>query len=271
MIRVALSVLFVLASAGWSTAGERREAAAQQLPSMQRGFSLEIFARPALVGLFTDATSELVVRVPGASEMASDATGSRTTRPAVLGAGVRLRRGSFGIEGSWGRFRSADLVPLALATRANPLAEELEISRPETLEDSTAHLVLGQAFWTRDIGSTGEFSVGLVSGLLLVSDPETDRLLQGGSPADDAFNLGAELVVQQRPLVLGGSVGIGFRLGSLVLRPRLDALHVRPLSFEYTITVPLADLEVGSPSFVIRDEIRPFIVMVGLDIGFGSR
>ncbi len=230
-------------------------------PAAAQDVSLELFARPALAGLAAAADLRFGARLGTLSE-GEDFTGSRFTFPPAVGVGARVSRGSFGLEGSWTAFRSTDLVPLALASR-DRAPEGLEFDR-DNVEYATAQLVFGQAFWKR-----GELSIGAGAGVLLVSDPETDRLLGGGFLADNPLpGISSRLEAQQRPLVVGASAGFGFRFGSLVLRPRLDALYVRPLWLEYEFAVPLPISEAPSVGVFLRDEIRPFLFLVGVDIGF---
>ncbi len=245
-------------------------AAAQQFPGTGSGVSLELFARPSLLGLNVDSTSRIVVP----DEMPPEITSSRTTSPPAIGAGARIGWGNFGIEGSWSAFRSLDLAPFGLESDS---LESDPMGMPgatgvlgQVPDDATAHLVFAQLLWTRDFGPDREFFVGLGAGRLYVGDPGTDRLLAGEG---EEVPVDTKLVVFREPLVLGGSAGFGFHLGSVLLRPRLDLHYVRQLSFDYQVALPFAfeESEAPLPMIGIQNELQPLIAMVSVDIGFRFR
>jgi len=239
-------------------------AAAQQFPGTGSDASLELFARPSILGLNVESTSRIAVP----EEMPPGITSSRVTSPPAIGAGARIGWGDFGIEGSWSAFRSLDLAPFGLESDSveMPDANGLLGQAPE---DATAHLIFAQLLWTRDFGPDREFFVGLGIGRLYVGDPETDRLLAGEG---EEVPVDTELVVFREPLVLGGSAGFGFHIGSVLLRPRLDLHYVRQLSFDYQVALPLAlDSETPLPMIGLQNELRPLIAMVSVDIGFHFR
>ena len=75
------------------------------------------------------------------------------------------------------------------------------------------------------------------------------------------------MTVSRRPLVVAGSVGLRFGFGAFSLRPRVDAIYSRPLTIDFAVDLPFPAPDTASLGFA--EELRPFVIMVGLDIGFG--
>ncbi len=76
------------------------------------------------------------------------------------------------------------------------------------------------------------------------------------------------LTVGHNPTVFSASAGLEFQFDSFVVRPRLDAVHVRSRSTRFERHGPAVAARFRAAVRDLEDEIRPWIFMIGLDVGF---
>ena len=253
----------------------------------QMGFSsgtgarIEVFGRAGLVALRVSSTDSFGFgAMAGADSPDQSVSLSRRSSQFGWGGGARLLYGNWGIEGSYGIFRSVDLTPGGVyRDLADEDSDNPELAADLPLVASRVDLLLAQGIGAFPLaGGSMELSFGLGAGWIRATDSTTDRFLEGA-----AFNLGlqpdAPLVpdfdfeADRSSIVYVGSMGLSFRLGRLLLRPRVDVV------FGPTLTTSLtagADLELGEevdvPPLEVRwnSTLKPTILFFAVDIGLSS-
>lgn len=252
--------------------------AGQPAPAPDRA-RVELFGRAGLVLLHVSATDSLGVRFGPEADGVS-VSGSRFTTEFGGGAGARLLYGNWGIEGSYAAFSSLDLSPggLPLGSEAGG---EPAVAITDTLRvvASRADLFVFQALGALPLGRGGvEVSIGLGAGWLRVSDSTTDDLLAGAwLPEHDPAAAGIPLLVPEiefeadrNSIVPAGSLGVAFRLGRLLLRPRVDVAFGRALTTGLSIALPEIDELAAGPEIYRDTSLKPTVVLFSVDIGLSS-
>ena len=86
-----------------------------------------------------------------------------------------------------------------------------------------------------------------------------------------------EFTANRSSVVFAGSLGLSFRAGRILLRPRLDVIIGRALTTELTMGLPgLADLglpeteELGSFEFSYATSVTPRIYLLSVDVGLSN-
>lgn len=277
----------------------RSDDAAALAPAAAQGFSvssgrqMELFGRLGLSSVNVTAEDSFGITAGMASDMAS-LSASRRVSEFGWGVGARLMSGSWGIEGTYNVFDSLALSPgwlVADETAAGELTTEL-LDLPVVA--SKADVLVGQVVRAVPLTSTMELFLGLGAGWMRATDSSTDRLLAGTGFPDPAEITGElppdvppELVASFVPevefnanrssVVFAGSLGLSFRAGRILLRPRLDVVIARALTTELTMSFPgLADLglpetdDLGLPGFSYSTSVTPRIYLLSVDVGLSN-
>ena len=265
----------------------RSAAAAAQGFSASPGMRAELFGRGALALLNVSAEDTFALSA-GPNTEGETLTASRLASEAGWGGGFRLMSADWGVEGTYTLLESLALSPTWL------VADDMGASGGPGLLDlpfvaSRAGVMLGQVVRNfRLSGGGAEIFVGLGVGWMRVTDSSTDRLLAGTAVQDarDQFlqdlppDLPAEFVPEveftadRSTVAYAGSLGVAFRVGRVLLRPRADLIVSPALTTD--LTVRFADLgaplleELGSFEVGYATSVKPTIFLISLDIGLGN-
>lgn len=257
------------------------------------GIQMELFARAGLSLLNVTAEESLGLPAPTPDDALS-LSASRLVSEFGWGAGARLRSGQWGIEGSYSIFESLSLSPGWLVADAEGVeATTAVLDLP--LAASRAGVLVGQIVRTFPMsGGRTELFLGLGAGWMRVTDSSTDRLLSGLSvPAPDEIAGGQlppdipldflealtpelEFTADRDSVVVAGSLGLSFRVGRILVRPRLDVIIPRALTTELTLGFPgLADIappgeDLGALEIHYKTSVTPRIFLLSVDIGLGN-
>ena len=249
------------------------------------GMRIELFGRVGLPLLNVSAEDSLqLMGGPAAGVEGGGGTisASRLSSEFGWGVGARLMSGNWGIEGSYNIFESLDLTPSWLIADSNGIPEEEAAQFGQPLVASQARLVLGQAIRVFQLGAGAELSLGIGAGWIQATDSGTDLLLSGGPsqvpsehlPIPPAFIPEVEFTADRKSVVYAGSLGVAFRFGRIMLRPRVDVVVSRALTTDLTIGFPnleeLGAEELGEVGIHYGSSVKPTIFLFSLDIGLGN-
>ena len=250
------------------------------------GMRIELFGRvglPLLNVSAEDSIQLMGVPPPGAEGGGDSISASRLTSEFGWGVGARLMSGNWGIEGSYNIFESLDLTPSWLVADSNGATAEEAALFGQPLVPSQARLVLGQAIRVFQLGGGAELSLGVGAGWLQATDSGTDMLLSGAGleglnqiPAEipPSFIPEVSFEADRTSVVYAGSLGVAFRFGRIMLRPRVDVVVSRALTTDLTIGFPdlgeLGPEELGEIGLHYGTSVRPTIYLFSLDIGLGN-
>ena len=231
---------------------------------------IELFGRvglPLLNVSAEDSIQLMGVPPPGAEGGGDSISASRLTSEFGWGVGARLMSGNWGIEGSYNIFESLDLTPSWLVADSNGATAEEAALFGQPLVPSQARLVLGQAIRVFQLGGGAELSLGIGAGWLQATDSGTDMLLSGAGlegldqiPAEipPSFIPEVSFEADRTSVVYAGSLGVAFRFGRIMLRPRVDVVVSRALTTDLTIGFPdlgeLGPEELGESRTPLRHE-----------------
>ena len=249
------------------------------------GMRIELFGRVGLPLLNVSAEDSIGFTgdLPAGAEVGGDSlSASRLSSEFGWGVGARLMSGNWGIEGSYNIFESLDLTPSWLIADSNGVPAEEAAQFGQPLVASQARLVLGQAIRVFQLGAGAELSLGIGAGWIQATDSGTDLLLSGGPsdlssqdlPIPPAFIPEVEFTADRKSVVYAGSLGVAFRFGRIMLRPRVDVVVSRALTTDLTIGFPdleeLGAEELGEVGFHYGSSVKPTIFLFSLDIGLGN-
>ena len=268
--------------------------AAGQSFSMPSGRQMELFGRLGLASVNVTAEDSFGIGSGGPGDVdVGSLSASRRVSEFGWGGGARLMSGSWGIEGTYSVFDSLALSPGWL------VADEAEAGGTAGLLDlplvaSKADVFVGQVIRGFALSRTTELFVGLGAGWMRATDSSTDRLLSGAGFPDPEEITGAlppdvppefvasfvpevEFTANRSSVVFAGSLGLSFRAGRILLRPRLDVIIARALTTELTVRFPgLAELglpetdELGSFEFSYATSVTPRIYLLSVDVGLSN-
>ena len=261
-------------------------------PGMQAG----IFGRAGMA-IVNVALEDSVGPAAGMPDDTASLTGSDRLSEFGWGVGARLMSGSWGIEGSYNILESVALSPgWALAEEAGGPEEDAEVMSglfDLPLVPSRAGTFVGQLVRTFRLTDGTVLSLGAGAGWMRVTDSSTDRLLSGVGLPDPAeitgelpsdvppelvaaFTPEIEFTADRSGVVYAGSLGVSFRFGRILLRPRVDVIIAPALTTELTLSFPgLADLgvpeaELDAAGFRFTTSVTPRIYLLSVDIGLGN-
>ncbi len=268
--------------------------AAGQGFSVSSGRQMELFGRLGLASVNVTAEDSFGIASggPGDIDMGS-LSASRRVSEFGWGVGARLMSGSWGIEGTYNVFDSLALSPGWL------VADDAEAGGTAGLLDlplvaSKADVLVGQVVRGFALSRTTELFAGLGAGWMRATDSSTDRLLSGAGFPDPAEITGelppdvppelvasfvpeVEFTANRSSIVFAGSLGLSFRAGRILLRPRLDLIIARALTTELTVGFPgLADLGLpeteglGIPELSYTTSVTPRIFLISVDVGLSN-
>lgn len=256
------------------------------------GWRLELFARGGAHVLAADTRAEMSlagfeIDGPPVSFSVGD---SETAWNYLAAGGVRLARGRSGIEISWTFAPNRLLTPVV--ANAGPFGA-FELAEPgggyrggddESGHgpDSRARLLIGQVFHEAPVfGRDLRLFVGFGGGWLRVRDDGSDRLMAGGGDPLGIFALARQgfpgepppietdfqLTQRRDKALIGGSLGVTLRTGSLMVRPRADIYWSASLLSETVLTIadPTASV---SGSMTLSERVRPAFFLFSVDFGF---
>ena len=277
----------------------RSDGAAALAPAAAQGFSvssgrqMELFGRLGLSLVNVTAEDSFGIAAGMASDMAS-LSASRQVSEFGWGVGARLMSGSWGIEGTYNVFDSLALSPgwlVADDTGAGELTTEF-LDLPVVA--SKADVLVGQVVRAFPLTNTMELFVGLGAGWMRATDSSTDRLVSGTAFPDPAEIIGelppdvppefvasfvpeVEFAANRSSIAFAGSLGLSFRAGRILLRPRVDVIIARALTTELALRFPgLADLglpetdEFGLAEFSYTTSVTPRIYLLSVDVGLSN-
>ena len=267
-------------------------AAGAQGFGVSSGRQMELFGR---VGLsLVNVTAEDSLGIAGIPDAQESLSASRLVSEFGWGGGARLMSGSWGIEGTYSVFGSLAFTPGWLVADDAGASELTTGFLDLPVVASQADVFVGQVVRAFPLSRTTELFVGLGAGWLRATDSSTDRLLSGGGlPALDeiagdappeippefveAFIPEVEFTADRSSVVFAGSLGLSFRAGRILLRPRVDVIIARALTTELTVGFPgLADLdlpetgELGIPEIRYTTSVTPRIYLLSVDVGLSN-
>ncbi|MYI95340.1 MAG: hypothetical protein F4075_00360 [Acidobacteria bacterium] len=267
--------------------------AAAQGFSVSSGRQMELFGRLGLSSVNVTAEDSFGIVAAMASDMAS-LSAARRVSEFGWGVGARLMSGSWGMEGTYNVFDSLALSPGWLVADETAAGELTTGFLDLPVVASKADVVVGQVIRGIRLSRTTELFVALGAGWMRATDSSTDRLLSGAGfpdleeitgelPPDippefvAAFVPEVEFTANRSSIVFAGSLGLSFRAGRILLRPRLDVVIARALTTELTMSFPgLADLglpetdEFGLAEFSYTTSVTPRIYLVSVDVGLSN-
>lgn len=277
----------------------RSGSAAALAPAVAQGFSvssgrqMELFGRAGMAFVNVTAEDSFGIAAGMESDMAS-LSASRRVSEFGWGGGARLMSGSWGIEGTYNIFDSLALSPGWLVADDAAAGEVTTGFFDLPVVASKADVLVGQVVRGFPLSRTTELFVGLGAGWMRATDSSTDRLLSGGGfpdlgeitgelPPDvppefvASFVPEVEFTADRSSVVFAGSLGVSFRAGRILLRPRLDVIIARALTTELAVRFPgLADLdlpetdEIGLPEFSYTTSVTPRIFLLSVDVGLSN-
>lgn len=273
--------------------GLRSGSAAAQGFSASSGRQMEVFGRVglSLVSVSAEDSFGLGLGIPGDSGSLS---ASRLVSEFGWGGGARLMSGSWGIEGTYSVFESLSLSPGWLVSDDAAGGEVTTGLLDLPLVASQADVFVGQVVRAFPLSRTTELFVGVGAGWMRATDSSTDRLLSGAGFPDPDEIVGdlppgippefvealvpeVEFTADRSSIVYAGSLGLSFRAGRILLRPRVDVIIARALTTELTMGFPgLAGLDLpdpeglGVPEFHYTTSVTPRIYLLSVDIGLGN-
>ena len=282
-------VVFALRSDG---AAARAPAAAQGF-SVSSGRQMELFGRLGMS--FVNVTAEDSIGIAaGTFSDATSLSASRRVSEFGWGGGARLMSGRWGVEGTYSVFDSLALSPGWLVEDEAGAGEAATGLFDLPVVASKADVLVGQVVRGFPLSRTMELFVGLGAGWMRATDSSTDRLLSGAGFPDPAEITGelppdippefvaafvpeVEFTANRSSIVFAGSLGLSFRAGRILLRPRLDVVIGRALTTELTMSFPgLADLdlpetdEFGLAEFSYTTSVTPRIYLLSVDVGLSN-
>lgn len=247
------------------------------------GTRVELFARPGLSLLNVSAEDSIQASFPGESG-GDSLSASRLVSEFGYGGGLRLLQGNWGIEGTYHAFESLALTPswLVIDAAGAPEGEPNLAGLP--IVASSADVFLGQGIRTFRIGRGGaEVFFGIGAGWMRVADSSTDRLLSGAGvegldeiPAEIPPFLVPEVSFEadRSSVVYAGSFGVAFRVGRMLVRPRVDVIISPALTTDLTIGFPPIDDpllgELASLEFGYSTSVKPTIYLISVDFGISN-
>ena len=261
--------------------------------SVSSGRQMEVFGRLGLSFVNVTAEDSFGIAAGMTSDMAS-LSASRRVSEFGWGGGARLMSGSWGIEGTYSVFDSLALSPGWLVADDTGAGEVTTGLLDLPLVASKADVLVGQVVRAFPLSRTTELFVGLGAGWMRASDSSTDRLLSGAGFPDPEEIIGElppdvppefvasfvpeiEFAADRSSVAFAGSLGVSFRAGRILLRPRVDVIVARALTTELTIGFPgLADLdlpeaeELGVPEFSYTTSVTPRIYLLSVDVGLSN-
>jgi|GEM_PF-2659287 len=277
----------------------RSDGAAALAPAAAQGFSvssgrqMELFGRLGMSFVNVTAEDSFGIAAGMTSDMAS-LSASRRVSEFGWGGGARLMSGSWGVEGTYNVFDSLALSPGWLVADDTTGGEVTTGLLDLPVVASKADVLVGQVVRAFPLSRTMELFVGLGAGWMRATDSSTDRLLSGAGfpdleeitgelPPDvppefvASFVPETEFAADRSSIVFAGSLGLSFRAGRILLRPRLDVIIARALTTELTVGFPgLADLglpeteELGSFEFSYATSVTPRIYLLSVDVGLSN-
>lgn len=257
------------------------------------GMQIELFGRAGLSLLNVTAEDAFAISI-GPDDASESVSASRLVSEVGWGGGARLMWGAWGVEGAYSIFESFALSPSWLVADDTGGAEVQAGVLDQPFVASRANLVVGQLVRTFRLPGSGELSLGFGAGWMRVTDSTTDRLLAGVSipPPDEitgevppdlppdfleALVPDVQFTADRSAIVAAGSLGIAFRMGRVLLRPRVDVIIAPALTTDMTLGFPgLADLELpgaedlGGFNFVYSTSVQPRIFLLSVDVGFSN-
>ena len=249
------------------------------------GMRIELFGRAGLplLNVSAEDSIQFMGGLRAGAEGGGDSTSaSRLSLEFGWGAGARLMSGNWGIEASYNVFEGRDLTPSWLVADSLELREEEAARFGQPLVASEARLILGQAIRVFQLGGDAELSLGLGAGRIRATDSGTDRLRSSGPsefsseglPILPAFVSEVDFTADRTSVVYVGSLGVAFRFGRIMLRPRVDVVVSRELTTDLTIGFEgLGELgaeELGEAGLHFGTSVRPTIFLFSVDIGLGN-
>ena len=261
--------------------------------SVSSGRQMELFGRLGLSFVNVTAEDSFGIAAGMTSDMAS-LSASRRVSEFGWGGGARLMSGSWGVEGTYSVFDSLALSPGWLVADDTGAGEVTTGLLDLPLVASKADVLVGQVVRAFPLSRTMELFVGLGAGWMRATDSSTDRLLSGAGFPDPEEIIGElppdvppelvasfvpeiEFAADRSSVVFAGSLGVSFRAGRILLRPRLDVIIARALTTELTVGFPgLADLDLpvaedlGVPAFSYTTSVTPRIYLLSVDVGLSN-
>ena len=252
------------------------------------GTRMELFARAGL-SLLNVSAEDSISLSGGPADGGDSISASRLMTEFGWGAGARLMGGNWGLEGTYSIFESLALSPSWLVTDDAGVSVDGAGFLDLPFVPSRASLLMGQVVRTFPLsGGRAEVSFGVGAGWMRVTDSSTDRLLSGGAVQDAQQQISQELPPEIPPsfipeveftadrtsVVYVGSLGLAFRLGRMLLRPRVDVIISSALTTGLTFGFPdlgeLVPEEAGSFEFSYGTSVKPTIFLLSVDIGLGN-
>lgn len=266
--------------------------------SASSGRQMELFGRLGMSFVNVTAEDSFAIAAGMTSEMGS-LSASRRVSEFGWGVGARLMSGNWGVEGTYNVLDSLALSPGWLVADDVAAGEAAAGEAATGLFDlplvaSKANVLVGQVVRAFPLSRTMELFVGVGTGWMRATDSSTDRLLSGAGfpdpeeitgelPPDVPPEFVASLVPEigftadRSSVVFAGSLGVSFRTGRILLRPRLDVIIARALTTEMTVRFPgLADLDqpetdgLDLPEFSFTTSVTPRIFLVSVDVGLSN-
>lgn len=257
-----------------------------------QGFSTSPVVRASLFvrGAFPllNVTAEESFAITAGTESEGETiSASRMVSEVGWGGGLRLMSGAWGVEGSYSIFKSLALSPSWLVSDDSAGSESATWYFDVPFAPSRAGLLVGQLLRTFEVAGGGaEVSLGIGAGWMRVTDSSTDRLLSGipfeearqqfqnELPPDVPFTVTPEIefTADRTSAVYVGSLGVGFRVGRIQIRPRVDVIFAtRALTTD--LTVGFGDIddplfaELGEFEMHFGSSVKPTIFLIAVDIG----
>ena len=191
-------------------------------------------------------------------------------------------RGNWGLEGTFSTFESLVRSPGWLFF--DGVGDSGGIPDvPFPMVASRADVLRAQVLRVFPLSGSTEWFVGLGGGWMRAAD--TGHLFVGtpmpndlddyptGLPPDffAGFVPELELTADRSSVAYAGSLGLAFRTGRILLRPRLDVIVAHALTTELTVGFDLPQVEeVDGIDFVYSSSVTPWIFLVSVDMGLSN-
>ncbi len=258
----------------------------QSPPAAPPAWEFEVFGRGGAAGLSARGEVSFGVEIPDPNFALSDTERfpdlTTSARSANWGAGLRARRGRWGLEGQYHRVDTSVFLPTALI-RETSIEGSGDIPLLEAATDLVA--VLGVLEFPFRSGPSG-FFVGLGAGYAVMGNREASRVPMGDSGtgfSDETFGdaenvlLSASLSprdyhADRGSLLVGGTAGLTLRTGRLFLRPRLDVFlggtRTTEESWDFDIGVSAPGQRFDFAGVVaLETAVRPRFFLFSVDVG----